>query len=195
MTPVIRRVALGLILVNAVTAGAALYLFQTKKETVRLLHSAQNLADRLASELVLVHEKLNEATDELKAKDGQIAAMKGELDAARSELSQLRARGGEINLGHVVVSDASRGGPADAAANATAEGAVMSVNKDYNFVIVNLGAQNGIKQGMMMSLLQDGAISAQLRVDMVDDTISAAGLVGAPRREVRSGDAVRVALR
>ena len=43
-------------------------------------------------------------------------------------------------------------------------------------VIINLGSQNGIREGMRLSLIQDGVSSSELRVDMVDETICAAAV-------------------
>jgi len=189
MNPIFKRIVFGLVLVNAVSAGAAAYLFQTKRETTRLLHSSEDLTDRLASELVLVHEKLDEAKDQIRLKDRQMKQMRGEIAELKLQLDR-------VNLGNVVVSSTAHAQlpkPAitsDAAGSAN--GSVISVNTDYNFVIINLGARNGIREGMILSLHQDGAPAGELRVDMVDDTISAAALVGTPSREIRAGDPVQL---
>ena len=108
----------------------------------------------------------------------------------KAELSQLRLQPGRVDLGKVDV----LGGAKESGASAQtgpAEGSIIAINKDYGFVIINLGSQNGIREGMKLSLIQDGTPSSELRVDMVDETICAAAVLKATPGEVKVGDQIK----
>ena len=181
--------------------GLMMGLSRHKEKTLRI--SAQDLADRLAGELVVVHEKLDEAREEIgtnrakwesaaeekKVLESKLAMANAEIKGMKAEIAQLKLRQGSVDLGKVDVAGGAEG--AASAQTGPAEGSVMAINKDYGFIIINLGAQNGIREGMKLLLIQDGILSSELRVDMVDETICAAAVLKETLREIRVGDQIR----
>lgn len=173
-------------------------------------NSVQALADRLADELADVHARLDEARTELEDNHKKLAdalASKDELkrELARRddniremkmELAQLKNQVGDVNLGKVLVAPEMTvaAGPRATGAKQAAsyEGTVVSVNEEFNFVIVNLGAKNGMKEGMTLALIQEGAETGMLRLDMVDEAISAAAVLSHTGEKIKAGDRVKV---
>lgn len=127
------------------------------------------------------------------------------------ELAQLKMKSKHVDLGKIVVAGEARkkaiasasgtqSPPAAAAAGRirpaaerqAEDGEVLSFNPEFNFVIVNRGSKDGIKEGMQLELIQDGQSAGNLRVDMVDESICAAAILAQKTpRDVQIGDRVR----
>lgn len=76
------------------------------------------------------------------------------------------------------------------------EGAVMVVNKDYNFAVINLGSEDGIQEGSEFSVFQDQSYIGDLKVEQLHDSMSAAGFLSpAISARIREGDIVIQKLR
>ncbi len=71
------------------------------------------------------------------------------------------------------------------------EARVIDFNRSYNFVTLNLGEQDGLKNGATLSIVRSGKLIAKAQVKQVRAAVSAATLLpGTVRSEVRAGDAV-----
>jgi hypothetical protein len=71
---------------------------------------------------------------------------------------------------------------------------VMTVNRKFNFVVINLGLKDGVKMGDRVVTERDGKPSGVAEVEKLYDSFSAATIV--EEREsgaIREGDAVRPA--
>lgn len=72
------------------------------------------------------------------------------------------------------------------------EGRILAVNKEYDFVVINLGA-NEVKKQEKVFIVRDGKLIAQAEVERVEEAISAATLLPEYKEiEVKEGDLVRV---
>ena len=77
---------------------------------------------------------------------------------------------------------------------ARSEARVIDFNRPYNFVTLNLGEQDGLKNGTTLSIVRDGKLVARAQVKQVRAAVSAATLLpGTARSEVRAGDVVSFA--
>ncbi len=87
---------------------------------------------------------------------------------------------------------ASYSAPATAgAAPVRSEAHVLDVNKSYNFVTLNLGEQDGLRENMTVSIVREGKLVAKARVKQVRASVSAATVIPeSVRSDVRTGDAV-----
>ena len=73
------------------------------------------------------------------------------------------------------------------------EGNVLSINRENNFIIFNLGKKDGIKEGMVMSVLRDDQRLGDVRVTRVQEEMSVADLVPPlTNSKVRKNDKVVV---
>ncbi|HNX69576.1 MAG TPA: hypothetical protein PLL75_06390 [Candidatus Omnitrophota bacterium] len=85
--------------------------------------------------------------------------------------------------------------PAPAASAATetkAASKVLTVNRKFNFVVINLGLQDGLKMGDKLKVVKDGKDSATLQAEKLYDKFSAATIVEEdPKQQVAEGDEVR----
>jgi len=84
--------------------------------------------------------------------------------------------------------------PADAPAAAATSSApkVLTVNRKFNFVVINQGMQDGLKMGDKLKVLKQGQESATIQVEKLYDKFSAATLVEEdPKQQVLEGDEIR----
>jgi len=72
------------------------------------------------------------------------------------------------------------------------EGKVLVVNRDFNFVVVNLGSKDGVKVGDQFSLWHEGKAVAKAQVEKIYDAMAAATLLTEELKgQVKEGDQVR----
>jgi len=71
------------------------------------------------------------------------------------------------------------------------EGKVLVVNKDYNFVVINLGSKDGIKIGDIFSLYHADNLLTDVKVEKVHDAMAAAGIISLNiKDQIAEGDKV-----
>ena len=72
-------------------------------------------------------------------------------------------------------------------------GKVLVVNREFNFVVVNLGSRDGIRAGARYEILRGGQRIATAEVEKIYDNMSAANLLQEEKKsEVKEGDEVRL---
>ncbi|MBI3322115.1 MAG: hypothetical protein HYZ94_00340 [Candidatus Omnitrophica bacterium] len=72
-------------------------------------------------------------------------------------------------------------------------GKVLVVNREFNFVVANLGSKDGIRAGSRYEILRSGQRVATAEVEKVYDNMSAANLLGETKKQdVKEGDEVRL---
>lgn len=77
------------------------------------------------------------------------------------------------------------------AASVQGGGKVLVVNKDYNFVVINLGAKDGVSIGDVFSVAHAGKYLGDVKVEKVHDTMAAAGFMTQGMRDkISEGDKV-----
>jgi len=71
---------------------------------------------------------------------------------------------------------------------------VLTVNRKFNFVVINQGLQEGLKMGDKLKVLKQGRESATVQIEKLYDKFSAATLVEEdPKQQVVEGDEIRQA--
>lgn len=92
---------------------------------------------------------------------------------------------------------ATAGGPSSevsAIAGTTTGPKVLTVNRKFNFVVINQGLQDGLKMGDKLKVLKQGKEIATVQVEKLYDKFSAATLVEEdPNQQVIEGDEIRKA--
>jgi ribosomal protein S17 len=81
-----------------------------------------------------------------------------------------------------------------AAAAATTGPKVLTVNRKFNFVVINQGLQDGLKMGDKLKVLKQGQEVAVVQIEKLYDKFSAATLMSEnPKQQVVEGDEIRKA--
>ncbi len=146
----------------------------------------------------------------------QLDQRKSELEA---KVKDLEARASDVELGTIVVNADQQAAPAPASKKGVkatprektpavqpvkaapipqpqakekgSEGKVLVVNKEYNFLVFDLGRKDGIEQGAIFSVFHSNKYVGDVKVEKVHDAMSAAGfLTSGLRDKVAEGDRV-----
>ena len=144
------------------------------------------------------------------------------LEARIKELESELGQNKNVELGTIVVAPESEEAPAaakeaakpaeKAAKNAAAvpapsantnirpsssfEGKVLVVNKDYNFVVINMGSRDGLRVGDVFSVYHNAKYVGDVKVDKVHDSMAAAGFSSVDMKDkVSEGDKVETKAR
>ncbi|MFA5356604.1 MAG: hypothetical protein WC301_04295 [Candidatus Omnitrophota bacterium] len=81
--------------------------------------------------------------------------------------------------------------PKEQAATPSSEGKVLVVNKEYDFIVVNLGSRNGVKPGDIFAIYRGNKYLGDIKVAKTHDSMSAADfLTPAIKNSVREGDRI-----
>ena len=158
-----------------------------------LNQSRQEAAD-LKSNLDQERKEKMSLTQELAKAKKSYEALGNELTTLRQAKEALEKRVKEMlaaqasETERIVVKPA-----AAAAAQKGPEGKVLVLNKEYNFVVVNLGSKDGLKAGTKLSILRGDAQIGSAQVEKLYESMSAANLLMEESKgQIQEGDLVRV---
>ena len=163
------------------------------------LTSERRRSKELSEALASVRGQLEEAVGRLSQESRtvrelqmRLAAMQQHMDQLQGELALTLQEGqggaksekpGPVQLERVLVSDAGAPG---------LQGRVVSVHRDWRFVVINLG-WDAVKIGDTVSIFRNDELLAKARVERVQEGICAATLLPEwETAEVRINDLVRV---
>ena len=146
-------------------------------------------------------EKLVLADDVSKAKQ-DAKRLQDELGALRQAKEALERRVKEMMSGEsapetIVVTPKPETAGSSAAAPATpqvlpAGSSVLVVNREFNFIVVNLGGKDGLKPGQFLEVLHGGKPIAKVQVERVYDNMTAANILPeSSKGAIKEGDQVR----
>ena len=123
-----------------------------------------------------LEQKLKLAQKDYSDLEGKIAKLKRESESA-PDRQQRASSDRDISLEKIVVKPSF------------IEGSVMVVNDEFNFVIVDLGTNNGIQSGMSLSIYRDDAFLGKVQVEKIyEDMCAAAILPNWTSRNIQEGD-------
>ncbi len=162
-----------------------------------------------------LENKLNQSQDDSKKIKEQIKVIeqqKAELEAKIKSLEPAST----VELGKVVVNNETSAIDAKAKARAEAkmkaniparhpakvekkekapqvkslEGKIVVVNKENNFVVLNLGSKDGVSMGDEFSVSRAGKTIGEVKVEKVHESMSAAGFAGELKEIIGENDKV-----
>jgi hypothetical protein len=85
---------------------------------------------------------------------------------------------------------AAPSGPVDLAKNSR----ILTINRKFQFVVINLGAENGVSEGKQFIVLHEGQETGLIQVEKLYDSFSAATILEeSPNAPIEVGDHVRSA--
>ncbi|MCX5711350.1 MAG: hypothetical protein NT060_05335 [Candidatus Omnitrophica bacterium] len=174
-----------------------------KKENLVLTRQIKSLNDKkitlerkvqdLQEEKSSFERRVNEMETMLSGKVGQIGELKNKLDAIRqNKPGETDAVQSAVELPAIVVrpSQDMSSNKGMASTEVSIKGKVLAINRDNNFVVVDLGEESGAKAGDTFRIYRDEKPIASVEVIQVRKTISACDI----KREttpIKIGDTVR----
>ena len=161
------------------------------------LASAKKLADDARSRLDGERREKLALADELTQAKRAAKQLSDELAQLRQAKSALEHRvkdvmAGEASADTIVVSPAANRGMVSALVPPS-EGKVLVVNREFKFVVVNLGERDGMKAGRFLDISREGRPVARVQVERVYDNMAAANMLPeATKADIKEGDQVHL---
>jgi hypothetical protein len=169
----------------------------------------QAVEDREA-EITRLTGDLTQARQDAQGIAGQLSTLQADREAMRQQVADLEQAKGEleskvmelsgdrpmVELGKVVVSGQPGSmGPTSVlggASKVTSDGQVVVVNREYDFIVMNLGRNHGLAIGQEFQIVRNDEVLGLVKVEKVYDELSAATIVQESQPDtIREGDLVR----
>ena len=153
------------------------------------LEQTRSESKRIATEV----SDLQAERDTLNAKLVDLEKAKGELEAKLTDLSERPT----VELEKVRVTSDQTGPagtalPVSATSSQASEGQVVVVNREYDFIVMNLGKNHGLSVGQEFQILHGQEVLGKVKVEKVYDELSAAAILPESKKDsIREGDTVR----
>ncbi len=169
----------------------------------RQLSSINNSSVLIGSEMTLANSNVNNlknrityiTTDALKV-SGKLELLTKTRDALQERLAQYTREEYAMPIMHEARNDIPEPAIRKSVASLAEEpvgsfGEVLTVNREYAFLVISLGERDGITEGMVFNIQRDNQNLGQIRVETVRENISAAALIDKNiLSEIRAGDMV-----
>ena len=174
-------------------------MLATHEQIKRQLSREQNRSQQLTQALTDTQAKLEDVSSRLAQQSKTVRELQVRLTSVHEQMDQLQGelamtleakpstasadRTAPVQLERIVVTDPTV---------PTLQGRVISVHKDWNFVVLDLG-WNAVKIGETVSIFRNDQLLAKARIDRVQEGVCAATVLpewqGA---EIQTNDLVRV---
>ena len=163
---------------------------------------AKDRTEQIASQLSGVQRE----RDDVKRQISDLERAKNQLESKVLELSsaqqQQTAAQPTVELDKVFVTNTPQpiiGTPASgtilpvtASSGSDSDGQVVVVNREYDFVVMNLGKNHGLSIGQEFQIVRGAQVLGRVKVEKVYDELSAAAILpDSQKNNIREGDAVR----
>ena len=133
-------------------------------------------------------EDLAKAKQSYQALNNELTTLRQAKEALEKRVKEmLAARAREAEK--IVVTPQSAPAPAPG----SMQGKVLVVNREFNFIVLNLGAKDGVKPGSRFTVMRGNKPVGTAEVEKLYDNMAAANLVQEEKKgEVKEGDLVRL---
>ncbi len=172
-------------------AAARDELASTKKQA----DDARTRLDSERREKLALADELAKAKQDAKQLNDELAQLRQAKDALEHRVKDVMT--GDSSADTIVVTPSNQSinrGVISAAPNAPmGDGKVLVVNREFKFVVVNLGERDGVRAGQFLELSRSGRPVARVQVERVYDNMAAANMLPeAMKMEIKEGDQVRL---
>jgi len=129
-----------------------------------------------------ISEKFQESQSDYE--NAKKAILKLEEEKKRLQDKLVDLEGASIDLDKIVVT------PSPDTKNLL-KGSVLVVNKDYNFIVADLGGKDRLKEGMIFDVKDDGEVLAKAEIEKIYDTMSSLAILpGGEIESIRKGNSI-----
>ncbi|HAH21079.1 MAG: hypothetical protein A2Y00_00290 [Omnitrophica WOR_2 bacterium GWF2_43_52] len=161
---------------------------KSKQDAFSQAESAKKELASLKTTKAGLEAELKTTKETLSGIQEKLTALEKSHAAAPSAPEELRAKAQDLQLEKIVVTPSEASGQKNAAPG---QGKVLAVNKEYDFVVVNLGQKDNISVSDMLEVFRNSKKICELKVEEVKDTMSVATPVSKESiRQIKEDDMV-----
>lgn len=186
-------------------ASARRELTQAQEELAKAIQAQEMLSRSIEDrekEIARLTKDLEQATTESKRFADQLNTERqklADLEQAKTDLeSKVMELSGQptVELDKVLVTGEPGGTgvvmPVSAAPPVMADGQVVVVNREFDFIVMNLGRTHGLSVGQEFQIVRGEEVLGRVKVEKVYDELSAAALLpDSKKNSIREGDVVK----
>lgn len=190
-------------------------LTQSQQDLAKAVEAQQSLSKQVEDreqEIARLNKDLDQAKTQQKQASDQVAEMQADRDRVKQQLAELEKTKGDleakiaqmserptVELDKVVVGDSQTipsgtvlaPGVSSAGASSSSNGQVVVVNREYDFIVMNLGKNHGLSIGQEFKIVRGSEVLGKVKVEKVYDELSAAAILPESKKEsIKEGDAV-----
>lgn len=159
-------------------------LAQTRRESI----DAKSRLEAERKEKLTLTEELARAKQGYQSVNSELTTLRQAKEALERRVKEMLASQA-TEAQTIVVKPSSPTAPAASAPKSSAEGKVLVVNREFNFVVVNLGSKDGLKNGTPLTILRGNSSIAKAQVERLYDNMVAATLLSEQdKQKVQEGD-------
>ena len=190
-------------------------LDHSKEELAKAVEVRETLASSIEDrekEITRLTKSLEQAQNDSKQIASQLTTLQSERDTAKKQLADLQKAKGEleskvmelsgqpfVELEKVRVANDQETGteksaamPASASSGDLTQGQVVVINREYDFVVVNMGRNRGLSVGQEFQVVRGTEVLGKVKVEKVYDELSAAAILPeSQKNNIREGDSVK----
>ena len=193
-------------------------LAQAQQELAKAVEAQETLTRSVEDrerEITRLNTDLEQTSSQKKQAADQLTQLQTERDAIKQQLADLEQAKNEleakvmelsdrptVELDKVVVSGEPSGSLASASPDSralpvstttasSATGQVVVVNREYDFIVMNMGKNQGLTVGQEFKIVRGSEVLGKVKVERVYDELSAAAILPESKKDsIREGDAV-----
>lgn len=153
--------------------------------------------EQVRGEREQLNRQLASIQDQSRKLEHQLTQLKQERSSLQSKLAEITEPPAAVELEKVVVTSEGMATipppQMEATGGVTAiAGRVLVVNREYDFIVMNVGKANGVKLGDEFEVWRDSRSMGRVKVEKIYEALSAAALLpGTDKQQLREGDTVR----
>jgi archaellum component FlaC len=194
-------------------------LAKSQDELIKVVEAKETLARSVEDrekEIGRITKDLEQTRSEAKQVNAQLAEIQSERDTMKRQLADLErakmdletkvmelSEKPTVELEKVLVTgdDTASGSPSAAGAavlpvsttaRVPSEGQVVVVNREYDFVVMNLGKNQGLSIGQEFQIVRGNEVLGKVKIEKIYDELSAAAILPESKKSsIREGDVVR----
>lgn len=168
---------------------------QMKATLAKSVDDRQKEIDRLGKDLAQAqseHEGLVAQVGQLQGQQQSLQQQLADLEKAKGELEAkvLELSGSPtVELDKIIVKGDDT---ASAEPRAAGEGQVIVVNREYDFIVMDLGKKQGLEIGQEFQIVRGQEVLGRVKVEKVYEELSAAAILPESKKDsIREGDLVK----
>ena len=185
-------------------------LGQSNEELAKAVEAQETLSRSVEDreqEIGRLTKNLDQARTDQKQVSTQLSELQTERDAMKQQLADLEKAKSDLESKLMELSDrptvelekvtvskpqAASGAavmPTSATSGSSAEGRVVVINREYDFIVMSLGKNHGVSVGQEFQIVRGNEVLGKAKVEKVYDEISAAALLpGSQKDHIRAGE-------
>jgi seryl-tRNA synthetase len=181
-------------------------LEQEKNSKQEVLARVEELNQNLEQQKKIkidLEKKIDQAQESAKKMQAQLKELESKKAELEAKVKSIETEIPGVELGEIVVTPDTTVTTKEPAAKPKKQktekdlaaqelkGAVLVVNKEYNFVVINLGSKDGVGLGDVFSVSRSNKYIGDIKVEKIHESMSAAGFVSSDMKgKVNEGDKV-----